>query len=210
MDDLFLPSEEVGYCLTVDTTDELPVDPKVAASIITETSKGNVVLVLDSHGHAQLERDEDKCYTMKGDEGSSSIVLKSITCAVAPQDWSTTLDYSSKSESILPALGVHPWYIENLYHGWLEELERLLILHPSALVGEIGLCKMAHFVRQHPEGKSVALGIQRDVFKVSLILHFRACLPFYLTNYSFFRMTETNDSCCQAEKTSVCALCKST
>lgn len=134
---------------------------------------GKLVLLVDTHGHAQLDRVRDDAYAIpEGLEGIArpSVRLKSLTCAVEPKDWQDTLDFASSSDSILPALGVHPWYVEDLPEDWLQTLEALLRKHPSAIVGEIGLCKMAKFVRQHPEGKTVALEIQRSIFKEQMIL----------------------------------------
>lgn len=169
-EDLFLPSPS-----TTQSNEEeeenlelpLPMDPK---DVMTAFLSNEKIVLVDSHGHAQLDRDTDETYDTSSfrQEDMTKIQLKSITCSVEPSDWNATLEYSSRSDSILPALGVHPWYIEGLQDNddWLNELERLLLLHPSAIVGEIGLCKMARWVRQYPDGKSVALEIQRDVFKV--------------------------------------------
>ena len=40
----------------------------------------------------------------------------SLTCAVSCHDWQEVLRYASTSPYILPALGVHPWYIEDVLH----------------------------------------------------------------------------------------------
>jgi Tat protein secretion system quality control protein TatD with DNase activity len=145
---------------------DLPLTPEEAACRIEKSAACR--LIVDTHGHAQLARDRDEAYMLPKNEGATQ--LKSITCAVEPSDWQATLDFASKSESTLPALGVHPWYLEGLPENWLEELETLLLEHPSAIVGEIGLCKMARWVRQHPEGKKVALALQRSVFKKQMIV----------------------------------------
>jgi TatD DNase family protein len=44
---------------------------------------------------------------------------------------------------VLPAFGVHPWYIPEGGLGWLTRLEALLKAHPAAWVGEIGLDRTA-------------------------------------------------------------------
>ncbi len=51
---------------------------------------------------------------------------------------------------------------------WLDDLENQLSDHPHLLVGEIGLCKMARFVREFPKekgGKNAALQLQKLVFR---------------------------------------------
>ena len=138
--------------------------------------RSNVTLLVDTHGHAQLNRVPEAVYAAP-DGDNPFRGLKSLTCSVEPEDWQATLDLASSSVDVLPALGVHPWYLEDLPEDWLETLENLLSQHPSAIVGEIGLCKMARFVRNHPEGKTVAMAIQRRVFKEQLILAARLRRP---------------------------------
>lgn len=135
-------------------------------------------LLVDTHGHPQLERDRDEIYDMKGMECGDGPHLKAIVCAVEPADWKTTLDFASTSDRYLPALGIHPWYLGNgLTENWLAELEVLLLDHPSAIVGEIGLCKMARWTRQYELGKAAALEIQRQVFKQQMQLAARLRRP---------------------------------
>lgn len=100
--------------------------------------------------------------------------MKSLECSVEPIYFDATLNYVVTSDSILPALGAHPLYIKNLL-GYLSSLgcksslngdnpehidvdtvdselvlpmEELLLKHPNCLVGEIGLCKIAKWVRK--------------------------------------------------------------
>jgi Tat protein secretion system quality control protein TatD with DNase activity len=183
--DLFLPQSlqetttNESLASTSSDDQDLPCSPQEALARIEaymQKSAGNengkLVLLVDTHGHAQLDRVRDEAYAVPEglEDIGLSIRLKSLTCAVEPKDWQDTLDFASSSDSILPALGVHPWYVEDLPEDWLQTLEALLRKHPSAIVGEIGLCKMAKFVRQHPEGKAVALEIQRSIFKEQMIL----------------------------------------
>jgi Tat protein secretion system quality control protein TatD with DNase activity len=100
-----------------------------------------------------------------------------LACAVEEADWQRTLDYAAQSTNILPALGVHPWYLDNLKEDWLERLEALLRQHPGALVGEIGLCKMAKNLRTDPRGKEFALQRQRDAFETQFRLAARLRRP---------------------------------
>ncbi|CAB9504654.1 TatD DNase domain containing [Seminavis robusta] len=80
-----------------------------------------------------------------------------------PRDYQTVLSLakdlpsqvasSSSSTSIVPCLGVHPWFLHELslqdwqvddndnssLPTWIQELEALLVANPHAMVGEIGL-----------------------------------------------------------------------
>jgi TatD DNase family protein len=138
-------------------------------------------LLVDTHGHPQLERDRDETYNVVQDVNyapMSSPELKAIICAVEPADWKATLDLASKSNKYLPALGVHPWYLgDGLPDDWLSQLEGLLLEHPSAIVGEIGLCKMARWTRHFDGGKAAALEMQRQVFQQQLDLAARLRRP---------------------------------
>ncbi len=120
--------------------------------------------------------------------------MVSLTCAVSPVDWNDALKYASQSPLILPALGIHPWNLADVMMiddivgqdnsedvnlencidwNWLTDLEMHLSQHPRLLVGEIGLCKMARFVREYPRekgGKAAALQLQRMVFAKQLEL----------------------------------------
>eukprot|EP00532_Pseudo-nitzschia_australis_P018051 CAMPEP_0168312450 /NCGR_PEP_ID=MMETSP0142_2-20121227/67906_1 /TAXON_ID=44445 /ORGANISM="Pseudo-nitzschia australis, Strain 10249 10 AB" /LENGTH=446 /DNA_ID=CAMNT_0008265421 /DNA_START=339 /DNA_END=1680 /DNA_ORIENTATION=+ len=191
------------------------------------------VVIVDTHGHAQLDRERNKTYDLQVSMKHNNIDneekkhelrtgiheannidneekkhelrswnqnfhVKSLACSVEPADFNDTLKYAATSDSILPALGVHPWYIENLpnfssmistngkdNHGdepnnidnfeavdseWLLPMEKLLLEHPKCLVGEIGLCKIAKWVRTYPDGKTRAMDIQKRIFKKQMIL----------------------------------------
>lgn len=40
------------------------------------------------------------------------------------------------------AIGIHPWYIDDLPGDWMQRLERLLADNPALMVGEIGLDRL--------------------------------------------------------------------
>jgi Tat protein secretion system quality control protein TatD with DNase activity len=96
---------------------------------------------------------------------------------VEPADWQACIEYASTSDTVLCGLGVHPWYLADLQEGYLATLEELLQRHPNIIVGEIGLCKMARFVRNHPEGKAAALELQRRVFTQQIKLAAKYARP---------------------------------
>jgi Tat protein secretion system quality control protein TatD with DNase activity len=121
---------------------------------------------------------------------ASSILpdIVSLTCAVEPSDWEACLRHTEQSTRRLAALGVHPWYIPSILADsdhdsnakgskvpqtnatWLSDLEALLQQHSRCMVGEIGLCKMAKFVRTFADGKAAALQLQRQVLVSQLRL----------------------------------------
>ena len=167
-------------------------------AIDADTTEHHNILLVDTHGHPHLEREVQ--YADKIDNDAKDAKTKptddksvvSLTCGVSPLDWNDALNYASQSQHILPALGVHPWYlgdimvdginnIDNINEDigkylkwdWLSDLETHLSKHPHLLVGEIGLCKMARFVREFPKdkgGKATALQLQKLVFQKQLDL----------------------------------------
>ncbi|KAL7439576.1 hypothetical protein ACHAXM_007584 [Skeletonema potamos] len=218
---LFLPcgdtSDEVAAERTIVTDEPLlaaavdVLSPSEAWEAIT-SARANLaqlqqpIALVDTHGHPHLERGAEYA----SQEGAGDKVFSfndpknlvvSITCAVSPLDWNAALEYASRSQYILPALGVHPWYLHDIIKDhtvennkdesttdeltphinieqylkweWLSTLEMIISQHPNLIVGEIGLCKMARFVREFPKafgGKATALQLQKVVFKKQMEL----------------------------------------
>lgn len=185
----FLPPTLLGEAESNAQGDEannlVPIDPLRALRILLKndpkTDSTDPLILMDTHGHAQLERDAISDYHHDGDpdyDQSNRVKLRAIICAVEPADWHNTLEMAAKSPFFLPALGIHPWYLgDGLPEGWLLQLENLLLDHPSAIVGEIGLCKMARWTRQYAPGKAAALEVQRQVFQQQLQLAARTRRP---------------------------------
>ena len=145
-------------------------------------------VLVDTHGHPHLEREgsaERGGGGGGGGGGEGGAEVTSLVCAVSPSDWDRTLEYASepsRRSRTLPALGVHPWYLVGGGEGgdhsslmdpasYLPDLERRLASHPRALVGEIGLCRVARYVRSFPAelgGRAAALEAQREAFAAQL------------------------------------------
>ena len=181
-------------------------DPFVAWQRIQRMTTTNKIWLVDTHTHAHLEREDVATNKYSSHVYSYSRIPKELecdndtdrcmaimSCAVDIDDWERCLEYAAKSKYRIPALGIHPWYIEsvltttsdngNAQHDieiknnttttttwWLNKMEGLLQLHPGCMVGEIGLCKVARFLRTYSGGKQAALKIQRDVFVQQLFL----------------------------------------
>ena len=169
---------------------------------ITATDSKQPVLLVDTHGHPHLQSGVQYATTSASAADETKCILDdgviSLTCAVSPIDWQDALGYAAQSPQILPALGVHPWYLgdimndidtidvdcEDIEHylkwEWLSELETHLSNHPNLLVGEIGLCKMAKWSREFPKergGKATALQLQKAVFRKQLELSAKWARP---------------------------------
>ena len=66
-------------------------------------------------------------------------VARFIVPATSPNDWHSVAQLERPSENIHIALGIHPWFADGLNEAAFQELEKELIRHPQAWVGEIGL-----------------------------------------------------------------------
>ena len=102
------------------------IAPREAWDRIFASSSGSSlhrpILLVDTHGHPHLQRDvqyashddgiDDNYSTMMQSIAGESVV--SLTCAVSPLDWKVALEYASQSSRILPALGIHPWYLGDI------------------------------------------------------------------------------------------------
>lgn len=63
------------------------------------------------------------------------------SCGTAPVDWADVASLADRAGPfhIVPAFGVHPWFVAKLPDDWLEQLEPFLMRYANAPVGEIGL-----------------------------------------------------------------------
>ena len=117
--------------------------------------------LFDSHAHLQNERfDGTRAAVLaRAREAGVEAIL---CCAVRESDWESVLSISRDSTviKVIPALGLHPWFLADRSTDWLWKLEKHL-LQTGAAVGEIGL---DHAV------KPLDKDIQRTVFTDQLRL----------------------------------------
>jgi len=103
----------------------------------------------DAHLHLQDER-FDPCREAVIAAAVAVGVTGACCCGCAPDDWRAVSTLAAKMSdfgnqgtenhfSLLPAFGVHPWYAGDLPADWLAQLEEMLVLHPEAPVGEVGM-----------------------------------------------------------------------
>ena len=149
--------------------------------------------LVDTHCHAHLERESSTLYYLHADEDTNATTeeslendnfregterMISLSCAVEQADWESCLDYAAQSPYRVAALGIHPWYLDGIAkqqpepdHGsWLQQLEQHLQRHAHIMIGEIGLCQHARFLRTYELGKAAALDLQRHVLVEQLAL----------------------------------------
>ena len=90
-------------------------------------------MLYDAHTHLMSQAVLDQCFS----EGLSTV----ICCATRPQQWEKLSQIHAEKKAVLPAFGIHPWYVENVQESDYEILDSLLTTIPESLLGEIGLDK---------------------------------------------------------------------
>ena len=103
-------------------------------------------------------------------EGVSRIVI----CGLHEGDWDQVLAMAATDDALVPALGIHPWFIENRSPRWADILAGKLEASGAA-VGEIGLDRMVR-PRNDDDQEQVFikhLEIARDL-KLPVNLHCRS------------------------------------
>ena len=91
----------------------------------------------DTHSHLQDERFGTELDAVI-DRGLAAGVTHMVSCGTEESDWGAVLALAKRRPTVIPLLGLHPWFIEKANPHWLETLERQLEEQPIGL-GECGL-----------------------------------------------------------------------
>ncbi|MBT5640693.1 MAG: TatD family hydrolase, partial [Rhodobiaceae bacterium] len=127
----------------------------------------------DAHCHLQDQRFENQI-----DLIIEKSLLKKVgwmcSCGTSESDWDQLISLSSQFSCIIPALAVHPWYIDSISENWLTLLEEKLITH-GTIIGECGL----DYYRDSSKKE-----IQKKVFQAHLEVSSVTNLPVIIHNRS--------------------------
>jgi TatD DNase family protein len=96
------------------------------------------VKLFDSHCHLQDSRifsDIEQVVARAERAGVTGM----LCCGSCEDDWEAVLDIARRFKTVVPALGIHPWYASERTGRWKERLEELLVSDNRIAVGEIGL-----------------------------------------------------------------------
>ena len=94
----------------------------------------------DSHIHLQDYKSQDVKNVISS--ALQNRVNLFINPSSNPSDWPIITELSMQYQQIIPAYGIHPWYINNATEGWEKILEDILQNNPLALVGECGIDRL--------------------------------------------------------------------
>jgi TatD DNase family protein len=91
--------------------------------------------VHDAHCHYQFAEVPYAAVELARSEGVGLAVINGSS----PVDWPDVAALAARDPRNLPSFGLHPWDVPTAPAGWLAELRRVLVAHPGAGVGEMGL-----------------------------------------------------------------------
>lgn len=114
---------------------------------------------IDTHIHLQdFTTFEPKALMQKL---SGNHIYKCICVSAKSDDWPKVSAWTDNfTSAVVPAFAVHPWYVNNLPANWTDELEKLLIKYPEALIGECGFDTL----------KNQDIATQQQVFDIHINL----------------------------------------
>ena len=66
-------------------------------------------------------------------------ITRSVVNGTCEKDWPAVAALATARLDILPAFGLHPWFVAERSEHWAENLEQHLSANTTASIGEIGL-----------------------------------------------------------------------
>lgn len=96
---------------------------------------------MDTHIHLQDYNANNTTEIIRAAEMAG--VNRFICVSATEDEWPGVLELAAAYPGIIvPALGLHPWYLEQTEDGWEKRLEESLKQNPQALVGECGFDRL--------------------------------------------------------------------
>ena len=113
---------------------------------------------VDSHIHLQDYKTKDAESIVKNAQKFNVNIF--VNPSAHPTDWPAITSLAAQYPQIIPAYGIHPWYIEAAAENWAEDLAALLQHNPRAFVGECGIDRL----------KNQNIEVQLAIFKAHITL----------------------------------------
>jgi len=112
----------------------------------------------DAHNHLQDERFQGRQDILIS-EALAAGVARMVVNGSCESDWPQVADLARRFPMVIPAFGVHPWYVAECAPGWRAALESWLDRVPGAVIGEIGLDRWIH---ENPDRWRTLTGLKGD------------------------------------------------
>lgn len=113
---------------------------------------------LDSHIHLQDYKTEEVKNVVNN--AIKNNVSRFINLSSHPQDWDIIQNLSQQYPQIIPAYGIHPWYINEASNDFADKLEYLLKENQNAMIGECGIDRL----------KNPDTSTQADILRIHISL----------------------------------------
>lgn len=97
-------------------------------------------MYIDSHIHLQDYKTQDIKNVVTN--AIKNGVVRFINPSAHPSDWDKLTELAAQYPMLIPAFGIHPWYIAAAPADWARLLEQNLQKNPQAYVGECGIDKL--------------------------------------------------------------------
>ena len=113
---------------------------------------------LDSHIHLQDYKTQEVKNVVNN--AVKNNVMRFINLSSHPKDWDAVRNIAEQYPQIIPAYGIHPWYINEADINFADKLECLLKENQNAMVGECGIDRI----------KNPDTSTQTDILRVHIEL----------------------------------------
>lgn len=98
------------------------------------------MIYADTHIHLQDYNPADVKNVVTN--ANKNNVCEFVNASSHPTDWQKVLDITAEFIGIIPAIGIHPWYIVETTADWAERLENLLQQNSKLWLGECGIDRL--------------------------------------------------------------------
>jgi TatD DNase family protein len=107
-------------------------------SSVDEVRGTTIVRLFDAHNHLHDARLPPHRETILAELARIGLE-RAVVNGTREEDWDAVTELAATNESVISSYGLHPWHVAARSPHWLERLRALLVAHPHAGVGEIGL-----------------------------------------------------------------------
>ena len=130
---------------------------------------------IDTHIHLQDDKSNNATEIINRAKEEGAVKL--LCVAALEEDWDKIETLSKQfSEMIVPAFGLHPWYMASVKQGWQNRLIEKMQKFPYALIGECGLDGFKPEIEKQKNLFAEQIKIA-ERFKRPLIIHAVKAVP---------------------------------